>query len=228
MKTIYAEDRKKIQELCLSGKSLEEVAKIYNVTPGALRRHIKEIKHLLPINRKVTEEESNFLHENFPSKGIKYCKQYVDLTEKQIQGFCSRNKIETLTERKKKSREEAKLARSKTFDEKVKSDNFKVKSPQFIKDFTPHTAYILGLAWADGWIQGNSLSVQIVEEDMSTIKWVFDATGDWNLYTRLSKIGNKTQLCLNTTNKNITDFLKSNDYLNKSYESADKILSFTR
>jgi hypothetical protein len=103
----------------------------------------------------------------------------------------------------------------------------KVNSNLFIKDFTPESSYILGLLWADGHISKNtnSISLQCLQEDIDYFLPIFLKTGEFNAYTKKQSLNNKLSGTINFSSKPISDFLKENDYTNKSINSPCKILS---
>ena len=107
---------------------------------------------------------------------------------------------------------------------KKNTDNIKID--MFTKDFTEESCYILGLLWADGYInkKTNSVALEMLETDLVALENIFANTGEWKKYLR-SRINRKPQMTLHITNKEFSDFLKEHDYDIKSGKSADKILS---
>lgn len=103
----------------------------------------------------------------------------------------------------------------------------KVNSDLFIKNFTPESSYILGLLWADGYVSktDNSISLQCLQDDIDYFLPIFQTTGEFNTYTKKQSLNNKLSGTINFSSKPIADFLKENDYTNKSLYSPCKILS---
>jgi hypothetical protein len=103
----------------------------------------------------------------------------------------------------------------------------KVNSDLFTKNFTPESSYILGLLWADGYISKttNSISLQCLQDDIDYFLPIFLKTGKFNTYTKKQSLNNKLSGTINFSSKPIADFLKENDYTNKSHYSPCKILS---
>jgi len=102
----------------------------------------------------------------------------------------------------------------------------KINHTLFTKDFTPESVYILGLLWADGYINknSNSITIECVKEDINFFYPVFKETGEYNLYYRHRK-NRKEQGIINCSSYELSNFLKDNDYLEKSMLSPYKILS---
>lgn len=88
----------------------------------------------------------------------------------------------------------------------------------------PEVAYVLGFIWADGHVRkkSNTVCVNILKRDMDKIKKIFLKCGEWKWFNTLQ--GNKTQTCLFLTNKKFSNFLKENDYCNKSLCDPKKII----
>lgn len=103
----------------------------------------------------------------------------------------------------------------------------KVNSDLFTKNFTPESSYILGLLWADGYVSktDNSISLQCLQDDIDYFLPIFQTTGEFNTYTRKQSLNNKLSGTINFSSKPIADFLKENNYTNKSFYSPCKILS---
>jgi hypothetical protein len=102
----------------------------------------------------------------------------------------------------------------------------KINYDLFIKNYTPESSYILGLLWADGHInkKSNSINIECVKEDIDIFYPIFQKTGNFNLYYR-NRLNRKPQGIINCSSLNLSQFLKINDYSNKSQLSPNKILS---
>lgn len=101
----------------------------------------------------------------------------------------------------------------------------KINYEYFITNFTPESVYILGLLWADGTInkKGNGISIECIEGDMDYFYKIFQTTGNYGFYTR-NRINRKTQKTIACSSKELSIFLKENDYTIKSNSSPTKIL----
>lgn len=102
----------------------------------------------------------------------------------------------------------------------------KIKHKLFTTDFTPESVYILGLLWADGHISKNtnSITIECIKEDINYFYPIFQKTGDFNLYER-QRHNRKPQGIINGCSLKLSNFLKENDYTNKSLTSPSKIIS---
>ncbi len=97
---------------------------------------------------------------------------------------------------------------------------------------TKEIAYLLGVIWADGFLNpskdgyNHNLGFTMVIEDIDIIKPVLEIIGKWNYYERKQPIESwKPSINVITNNKRIFNFLVEHDYHKKSYISANKILS---
>jgi len=111
----------------------------------------------------------------------------------------------------------------------IKSKN-KVPFENFININSKDVAYVLGFIWADGNIRKPyTISIVINGKDSEDIKNVFQKSGEWNYYyyDRFDNRTNKTykNFQIQTSNKNLVNFLIDNDYDKKSLLSPTKILS---
>jgi hypothetical protein len=98
---------------------------------------------------------------------------------------------------------------------------------KFIDDIDEHSSYILGLLWADGHITNDkniSVSIGMLKDDIDQIIEIFKKTGKWNRYENKIRNNWKPISTVRITSRKMFEFLHNNDYKDKSYKSADKIL----
>ena len=102
----------------------------------------------------------------------------------------------------------------------------KVNYKLFTETLTKESSYILGLLWADGSVhkKSNSISIECVREDMNNFYPIFKTVGEFNLYYR-DRENRRPQGTINCSSLELSNFLKENDYTNKSLSSPTKILS---
>jgi len=116
----------------------------------------------------------------------------------------------------------------------------KLHSDTLIKKFIPsilpsifknvnikETSYILGLLWADGWIEykdNYSVNIKLISDDFDNIEWIFYKLGNWKKYTRKSTTGHKQTTQFRLSGKELVDYLISIDYHTKN-KSATKVLN---
>ena len=172
------------------------------------------------------QKEIEFLKNNYPSKGIEFCSNYLKRSKWSLYHFCNRHDIKYTNEYRKFNHKESGKKQSIT-KSKIKTIH-NVDETKFIKIKTPESAYLLGLIWSDGNIYmkkaTNTISVSCLLDDMLNIESMFNKTGKWNKYV-INQKGRRPQLKMTTNNKELCKFLLENDYHSKSESSADKILS---
>lgn len=169
---------------------------------------------------KWTKDETIFLIENYPTQGSDFCMKYINKNKIQIRKKCFMLNIKLTKKTRSYLRKKVIL--------KIKPKN-KVPIENFINITKKEIAYILGFIWADGNVRKPySTSIGISIKDSINIKNIFKKTGDWNYYIinnydKRSKRKYKS-FVIQTTNKNLVNFLIDNDYDKKSFVSPYKIL----
>lgn len=152
--------------------------------------------------RKYSEIENEWLKENYPIHGSKYCAEYLNISIEQI-----RNKIKNL-----------KLIRKE-----------KININLFENINSSEVAYILGLLWADGHISkdGRHICIGLINQDMVTLKDIFTTTGKWNYYLiDMKKYGNyKNQGKLYISNSKLHKILSNYGFYDKSVISPTNLLN---
>lgn len=109
-----------------------------------------------------------------------------------------------------------------------KQQYLNVNGDLFIQSATPQHAYILGLRWADSTIiskyKKKELRFEMKEDDINSIRHIFDATGNWSESRRVRK-NRSPQIVLSCNNAKLVDYLIDNDYGIKSRVSPIKIIN---
>jgi hypothetical protein len=102
----------------------------------------------------------------------------------------------------------------------------RINDEVFINNFNQESVYILGLLWAYGHIckNTNSITIECVKDDINYFYPIFQKTGDFNLYER-QRPNRRLQGTINGCSLKLSNFLKENDYTNKSSTSPCKIIS---
>jgi hypothetical protein len=176
------------------------------------------------VNNKIwTQEEIDFLKENYPTKGGEYCTEKLNRTKSALSKKVRRIGIKV----NKETISELNRAGQKKFQDNRPNSDFKVNVEQFLDIKKPEVAYFLGYFWADGYLltSRNELRFEIATEDMDMIKNVMDSLGEWNYNYRQRDVKYKKSTSAVTSNARLTNFMFDNDYHLKSKVSADKILS---
>ncbi len=92
---------------------------------------------------------------------------------------------------------------------------------------TKETAYVMGILWADGWVQNKndySINIKLIKEDFISILPIFNTLGVWKQYEYYPK-NRKPTIQLRCSGKSLVDVFLSFGYHNKSYLSASEIIS---
>lgn len=172
------------------------------------------------MNKIWTEEETNFLKENYPKFGAKYCADKLGRSLSAVHNRCYLFKIKPSKETLKRLASEAQI----NYQKERSNDDFNVNVEQFLDITTPEVAYFLGFLWADGYIVRQEIRLSILSVDMETIKPTLDKIGKWNYNERVR--GESKPICTAFTNNGrLFEFLKNNDFKIKSGTSANKILN---
>ncbi len=173
------------------------------------------------MNKKWKEEDIEFLKENYSKNGTEFCAINLDRNKNSV--FKRANRLGLKLD-KNVVGEINKKAQIKFQDERPNSD-FNINIEQFLYINKKEVAYFLGFLWADGYIikKRNEIRMEIINDDLCKIKIVLKTLGKWTYATR--QRGNKKIGSITTNNKKLVQFLIDNDYENKSYMSANKILS---
>ena len=161
-----------------------------------------------------TTDEIDFLKENYPKYGGKYCQPYLK----------NRN-IDSINA----------VARRHNLSAKNKSvhpDLQKISISQFLNIIDKEVAYFLGYFWADGNIINYTsnnithwrIAFEIMSDDANVIMNIMNSLGNWSKQIRKRENWRETTSFV-TNNKDLFLFLKENNYNNKSVEEPTKILS---
>lgn len=175
------------------------------------------------------KDEIEFIKNNYPSKGSKYCALKLNRTPTAILRWCTKNNIreskKRLFERQKENIKKAhEKSRNKSYDK------FNINPEYFLNPQTKEAAYILGLIWADGYVRNegvglnNSINISMCSEDLDTLLPIFNKSGKWSRY-KISQPNRKIQTKLTTQNRVIVEFLIKNNYGNKSGGSPHSIIN---
>lgn len=106
------------------------------------------------------------------------------------------------------------------------ASSYSVDATFFQTVSTPGVAYILGILWADGYLnkRSNQITLEMDQTDLLQIKWVFDQTGQWTHGSRTRQGRVKPVAYLYTSNPMIRRVLEKCDFKTKSVASVSKIL----
>jgi hypothetical protein len=102
-------------------------------------------------------------------------------------------------------------------------EKYYVNHDLFIINHNPISVYILGLLWADGYVnkKNNQIVIECIGDDIDYFYTLFSQTGNYGLYNRKNR---KTKTIYSNCYE-LSTFLKENNYTNKSFLTSNKILS---
>ena len=158
---------------------------------------------------RFSQEEIQFLKDNYRSLGRKKCSIQLNRTLSSIASKIKKLKITC-------SPEEIRIRQAAP---KKEAGQYKIKENLFIKDFNVRSVYLLGLIWADGYLQiqkHSRLRLQLIENDARNIEPIIDSTGIWSKNIVYSQKGKKN-LQFSCSNPILCSFLNEQDYKNKSF-----------
>ncbi len=167
----------------------------------------------------MKEIESNIIND-YPSIGAKLCSIKYNISYNKVMWIREKFSLTINQELYRGIRQEytKKAIRKKIIhnvDENI-----------FMNNFTKESVYLLGFIWGDGYIyknkNQNSINIECVSDDIIQLEPIINKTGLWKYYTR-QREGRREQTTVNTSNKELCDFLIENDYQIKSKVSPNKI-----
>jgi len=173
------------------------------------------------MSKKYSQEEIEILKKYYPIKGRNYCSKLLKRTPEAIGTMAYKLNIKTTKERR------IELMKHCNEIQKNKPKTYKVDPWQFMENFSPESAYILGLLWADGSLDMYKKSTKIllgcIETDIQEIYPIFLKTGPWAHHVRYPP--NRQPLgIVQTSNKKLFNFLLEHNYRPHNTNSADSII----
>jgi len=105
----------------------------------------------------------------------------------------------------------------------INMKKYYVNHDLFIVNHNPISVYILGLLWADGYVnkKNKQVIIECAGEDIDYFYTLFSNTGYYGLYERKNR---KTKT-IYSSSLELSNFLKECNYTNKSILTPNKILS---
>lgn len=166
-----------------------------------------------------SKEDEIWLKTNYFKLGPDKCAEFLGLRKNQITARTHKLNLKLPKE-------------FKNLLQSIKPEKCNINPELFYTITTKEVVYLLGLIWADGFLNpsksgyNHNLGFTMVKEDVDDIRPVLDYIGKWNYYERKQPIETwKPSINVITNNKRIMNFLIEHDYDKKSYVSANKILS---
>lgn len=166
--------------------------------------------------KRYTLKEINWLKQNYSKIGSRKCSEYLKRPISSVRQTA--NKLKCYV-----SRDVINKNHSETLIENFKPS---IDLKKFTEIKNKEVAYVLGMLWADGWLQYKndySVNIKLVSEDFKKILPIFYKIGEWKKYTYKPK-NRKEIIQLRLSGKCFTDYLISLDYHIKSGKSPYKVL----
>jgi hypothetical protein len=172
--------------------------------------------------KKWTNEEVEFLLSNYITKGVKYCADNLNRSDKSIQRKASKNGLKVDSETIKSLRSDyVKKSWLKRTDSENNLSNILNVSINDIYN-NPTFLYILGYIWGDGHIHNggigkvNSVSLEIVKDDGLDIYDKMLSVIKWNVAYR-KRNNRREQISFSICNRILIEYLVSLEFHRKSY-----------
>lgn len=156
------------------------------------------------MTHKWIENEILFLRENYPLFGGQYCSNKLNIPINRV--YYKAHKLGLKLNSQCKSYIQQQNA--------LKYNYPNINNFRSVKE--KETAYILGILWADGYLNKNNIILEINNEDIQQIKPVFFKLGEWRVGHRIRKDRKKEVGSLSLSNKEIGDLLREYNYHNKT------------
>ena len=169
-----------------------------------------------PLYKSWTDEEIEWLINNYPIEGMASSMKKLKRTRSSISCQITKLKIRLDPVIRKQIR-----VKSSSNANKNRSH---INSKLFLKLNTPEIAYILGFLWADGYLYKNRVILEAVKNDLVNILNILESIGHWTKTERKRENWQRV-MRMEFQCRDIYNFLIEMDYSDKSFKSADKILS---
>jgi hypothetical protein len=179
--------------------------------------HINSEPNIRKRNTKIRRNEiREFLKNNYISLGIRPCADALGISQKLVSWYAANLGLSI-----------SPIIKAKRARDTMMNGRGGIKVPiENIKNVNENVAYILGLIYADGTINRWTVSVSVAEDDLKEVVPVFMSIGDWSVTkTPMTARSRKQLLTIRTSNIDIINFLKENDYHIKSTAPQSKILN---
>lgn len=169
----------------------------------------------------LTVKQKEYITANYPHKGAEHCINALKISKGQLVWFCHKNNIRITKTRREEATKDSIIKARNSFRKK---HPHKVNIENFYSVSTPETAYILGMLWADGYINPpHAVTVECLSDDIDKIEKIFNSTGEWARYNRIRE-NRKPQSTLHTSNRELVEHLSKHYYTSKNHKSACSII----
>jgi len=168
-----------------------------------------------------------FIKENYPNKGIFYCRENVNLNYRVLKRIIKKFKLVTSQIGKYEEYLHRKSVGIRLSN--LNEVNNKAKYDDYIPTFDNRGAYALGLLWADGYMQDTkgkvkTLKIEVVEEDYHHFENSLSVLGTLSTQFR-TRLNRKSQARGFITNMGMNNWLYDNGFKNKKCTSPEFIFN---
>jgi hypothetical protein len=159
------------------------------------------------------ESEIKILKENYEMNGPDFCSKILDIEKSKVVSKANYLGLKTSKKNRSENKNKPKI-------------NFNLFSTNFNED----SVYILGLLWADGYINKNkTTSISCIQSDMDDVVEIFKRTGEWKISNKIKKYHDgcevNSQIKISTTTWDLYETLKKYGFHNKSFLSPNILLN---
>jgi hypothetical protein len=173
---------------------------------------------------KYSKSEIDFLKLNYSRYGSEFCSKHLNRDMMSIRKKANRLGLYISRETKSKIQKENSLAK-KHFS----ITDAKLDLESILKCKNKFVAYMLGLLWADGYVNiagyNNTIKLEVAFDDSVEFLKIFEKTGNWNFSNR-ERLDRKKQGLIHINNKKLATHLYNNGYIpkNKNLSLAENII----
>jgi hypothetical protein len=159
-----------------------------------------------------------YIKENYAKLGLKKCSEQLSLSKGKVGYIVKKFNLKMNKNDKKQMFIDIR---------RKKSEEYNVSIVNFTSNLTKESVYVLGLLWADGYInKGNrncDINLECAYDDMEYFKLILNKLGLWNYYSR-QRENYKVITKATTSNREILEYLVKHNYNNKSSMSPCSII----
>lgn len=161
---------------------------------------------------KLHNLEKQYILENYPKFGLTPVAQELNRSVNTVLKFAKDNNL-VINKRDSLGIEIPKFL--------VNLDFYKI----FEDGITPELAYFMGFFWADGFVHGSTLTIEIVKEDGEQMRETFNEIFPFSENFR-NRSNRKPQMSFSACNKKVVELLNSLGKYPKSIESHEKVYNY--
>jgi len=200
-----------------NGVNIKIISVEENCSDVTVRNILKKHNIYSTKTTKWSNEEKYIINQYYPIEGVNCYSRISNKTKNNIIDFAKKYKLRV-----------SKSGKSTIYLNRKKK--YIINKDLFFKVNHPEESYILGLLWADGCLRNgkdgdNSIRLTLKSEDAVDVKELVFHSGNWSEKTWKHNQNKNLVTKYACCDKVLYDYLVGMGYKNKSYESADRIIS---